>query len=116
MEVKLSKKFKIGEIEHITGLSAKIIRRYEETGMLSKSNRNTSGYRVYNENDLLFFKILAKMKSVNLSEKTIKLFLRENRDSNFQGIETGGEVYLNILKELESKSDALGAIKKIIKG
>ena len=110
----MSKKFKIGEVEQITGLSAKIIRRYESDGVLGESSRDESGYRVFNESDIIFFKLLAKMKKINLSEKSIKLFLESSKHEDGDvKIEEG--LYLKILNELEKAEDDVNIIKKLLK-
>jgi Cu(I)-responsive transcriptional regulator len=41
----------IGKVAKISGVSAKMIRHYEAIGLLPAAQRNSSGYRSYNEND-----------------------------------------------------------------
>ena len=42
----------IGEAAKATGVSAKMIRYYEDTGLIRAPHRTQSGYRTYGDNDL----------------------------------------------------------------
>ena len=42
----------IGDVAKATGISAKMIRYYEETGLIRAALRTYPGYRVYSENDV----------------------------------------------------------------
>lgn len=44
----MTKSLTIGEAAALTGVSAKMIRYYEEIGMLPAAARTESGYRLYN--------------------------------------------------------------------
>ena len=51
----------IGQASKHSGISAKMIRYYEEIGLLEAAQRSASGYRIYSETDLKtlnFLKIL----------------------------------------------------------
>ncbi|MFN8985778.1 MAG: MerR family DNA-binding transcriptional regulator, partial [Burkholderiales bacterium] len=42
----------IGEAAKVAGVSTKMIRHYEQIGLMPEANRTTSGYRQYNDLDL----------------------------------------------------------------
>ena len=42
----------IGELAEKTQLNAKMIRRYEELGIIPKASRSLSGYRQYGDKDV----------------------------------------------------------------
>lgn len=42
----------IGQASKHSGISAKMIRYYEEIGLLEAAQRSASGYRIYSETDL----------------------------------------------------------------
>lgn len=110
----MAKKFKIGEVEQMTGLSAKIIRRYESVGVIEEARRDESGYRVFDERDIIFFKLLAKMKKLNLSENAIKLFLESGKHRD-EGVKIEESLYLEILDELKQTEDDVSIVKKLLK-
>ena len=42
----------IGQAAHASGVSAKMIRYYEQTGLIPPANRTQSGYRDYSDTDV----------------------------------------------------------------
>ena len=42
----------IGKLSQTVGISAKMIRYYEQIGLLDSAKRSASGYRIYSEQDL----------------------------------------------------------------
>ena len=44
----------IGEASALSGVSAKMIRHYESTGLIPSAARTFSGYRLYNDNEEVF--------------------------------------------------------------
>ena len=53
----------IGQASKHSGISAKMIRYYEEIGLLEAAQRSASGYRIYSETDLkTFFKTCQRVR------------------------------------------------------
>lgn len=65
----------IGEVAKISGVSAKMIRKYEDSGLVPKAKRNVSGYRNYSENDVHTFRFIKTARSLGFSLKDIKELL-----------------------------------------
>ena len=65
----------IGEVAKISGVSAKMIRKYEDSGLVPKAKRNVSGYRSYSENDVHSFRFIKTARSLGFSLKDIKELL-----------------------------------------
>lgn len=65
--------YNIGQAANASGVSAKMIRRYEEIGLIPKASRSFSDYRVYND------------KSVNMLR-----FIKHARDLGFSGKQISG--------------------------
>ncbi len=76
----------IGEASTQTGLSAKMIRHYEEIGLLPKSKRTESGYRVYREDDLHNLIFIKRARALGFSmiqiKKLMNLWLNKSRRSS----------------------------------
>ena len=76
----------IGEASAQTGVSAKMIRHYEEIGLLPKSKRTESGYRVYREDDLHNLVFIKRARALGFSmiqiKKLMNLWLNKSRKSS----------------------------------
>lgn len=65
------KKFKIGELAELAGVSRRTIDYYTNLGLL-KPDRSESGYRYYTEDCLLLLKLIESMKNQRLTLDEIK--------------------------------------------
>lgn len=65
----------IGEAAQASGVSAKMIRHYEEQGFVPKAGRTVAGYRVYRDNDVHVLRFVRRSRDLGFSMKEIKVLL-----------------------------------------
>lgn len=76
----------IGEVSKLSQVSSKMIRRYEEQGIIPKVGRSYSGYRQYGEKDVHILKFVKRARELGFSTKDTKqllsLWKNKNRSSS----------------------------------
>ncbi len=103
----------IGDIAKATGISAKMIRYYEETGLIRPATRALSGYRVYSDNDLQTLRFDRRARDLGFTVKQIDDLLTLWRDrtrasANVKEIAMGHVAALaKKMQELKEMSDTL---------
>lgn len=104
----------IGEVSAISGVSSKMIRRYEEMGIIPKAGRSEAGYRKYSENDVHVFRFVKRARELGFSMKDIKQLLGLWKNKN-RSSEQVRNIARQHLKELEIKLQEIESMMKTLK-
>lgn len=74
--------YNIGQAAKASGISAKMIRHYEEVGLLPAASRTFSGYRTYNHQNVHMLRFIRHSRDLGFSIKQIADLLSLWRDRN----------------------------------
>jgi MerR family transcriptional regulator, copper efflux regulator len=67
--------FNISQAAEASGVSAKMIRHYEEIGLIPKVGRTLAGYRLYREPDVHVLRFVRRSRDLGFSVKEIEALL-----------------------------------------
>jgi MerR family transcriptional regulator, copper efflux regulator len=65
----------IGEVAKASGVSAKMVRRYEESGLIRPATRSESNYRTYSQNDVEVLRFVKRARTLRFPMKQIAMLL-----------------------------------------
>lgn len=103
----------IGEAASTSGVSAKMIRHYEELGLLPEARRTESGYRQYEQADVHTLRFIRHSRDLgfSLSEIGELVSLWQNRRRPSRQVKALAEAHI---KELEQKAAEIMAMKSAL--
>lgn len=103
----------IGEVSQKSGLTPKMIRRYEEMGIVPKPKRADSGYRIYDQGDLNNLLFIYRSRSLGFSLKDTKqlIGLWKNKKRSSSQVK---KIAINHLDELNEKLDQIKQMASVI--
>lgn len=101
----------IGQAAEITGVSSKMIRHYEEIGLIPKSHRTGAGYRVYRESDLHVLSFIKTSRTLGFSLDKIRLLLSLWQDKSRASADVK-RLALDHIALLSEKIDELVAMRE----
>ncbi|MAZ11131.1 MULTISPECIES: Cu(I)-responsive transcriptional regulator [unclassified Limnobacter] len=102
--------YTIGEVAMESGISAKMIRHYEQVGLLKEAARTDAGYRLYNDRDLHVLRFIRHSRDLGFSIKQIEELLGLWQDKTRPSREVK-KLAQSHLSALESKIRELNAMK-----
>jgi Cu(I)-responsive transcriptional regulator len=92
----------IGQASAASGVSAKMIRHYEESGLIPAPGRTASNYRSYSENDVHVLRFIKRARTLGFSVTEIKelLGLWQNKSRPSAAVK---RIARNHIEDLERK-------------
>ena len=105
--------FNIGQAAEASGVSAKMIRHYEENGFIPKAGRTVAGYRIYRDADVHLLRFIRRARDLGFSLQEIKglLALWTNRRRASGDVKKMVEKHV---KDLDAKIAELQAMRRTL--
>jgi Cu(I)-responsive transcriptional regulator len=103
----------IGQASKVSGVSAKMIRYYEQIKLISPAHRAQSSYRTYSENDIHTLQFIRGSRGLGFSVEQMKTLLALWRDRSRASADVKA-VALEHIAELERKA-AIAAMTRTLK-
>lgn len=100
----------IGEAAKQCGLTAKMIRHYEEIGLIAPAHRSQSGYRVYTQNDLATLRFVRRSRSLGFSTDDIRILLGLWKDRS----RTSSEVKKLALSHIQTLQEKMASLQTMV--
>ncbi len=91
------KRYKIGEVSRLTGLTLRTIRYYGELGLLSEARTN-GGQRYYSDSDLVYLKRIMELKFLGFSLEEISKIIKLKEEDK-----SGNKRRMELLTQYRSK-------------
>ena len=103
----------IGEAAKASGVSAKMIRHYEQVGLVPPAARTDSGYRQYSDGDIHTLRFIRRSRDLGFSIREISelLDLWRNRRRPSRLVKTLAQAHIDAL---EQKAQELLAMKETL--
>lgn len=108
----------IGEVSKQSDVNSKMIRRYEELGIIPKAGRSLAGYRQYSQNDVNILKFVKRSRELGFSMKDIKqlISLWRNKSRSSSQVKNIATKHINELeKKLTELQSMLSTLKHLTK-
>ena len=92
----------IGQASKQSGISTKMIRYYEQIGLLEPAKRSDSGYRIYSERDLKTLVFIKHARDLGFSSEQMKVLVSLWKNTDRQSAEVK-QLALKHIDELKQR-------------
>jgi Cu(I)-responsive transcriptional regulator len=103
----------IGQAAQASGVSSKMIRHYEDIGLIAKAQRTAAGYRIYRDADVHVLRFIRRSRELGFSMKEIGglLGLWQNRRRASADVKRLAQRHID---ELDAKIGELQAMRRTL--
>ena len=113
----MSRLMNIGEAADAAGVSAKMIRHYEQIGLVPEATRTDSGYRQYTERDVSLLRFIRQSRRLGFSMEQIAdlLGLWSNDRRASREVKALAQAHLDALEEkMREMAEMQRALKRLV--
>jgi MerR family copper efflux transcriptional regulator len=104
----------IGQASKASGVSAKMIRYYEQIGLIKPAHRTDSSYRTYGDNDIHTLSFIRRARDLGFSVEQMKSLLALWRDRDRASADVKA-IAMEQIAELERKAAAIAEMTRTLK-
>lgn len=104
----------IGQAAKASGVSAKMIRYYEQIKLITPAHRTESSYRTYTDNDIHTLRFIRRARDLGFSVEQMKTLLALWRDRSRASADVK-TIAMEHIAELERKAAAIQAMTETLK-
>ena len=104
----------IGQAARASGVSAKMIRYYEQTGLIPRADRKASGYRDYSDTEVHVLRFIRRARDLGFSVPEIEELLGLWRDRSRQSADVK-RIALQHVEELRGRIAEMEAMADSLK-
>ncbi|WP_025662535.1 Cu(I)-responsive transcriptional regulator [Rhizobium sp. IBUN] len=104
----------IGQAAKASGVSAKMIRYYEQIKLITPAHRTESSYRTYADNDIHTLRFIRRARDLGFSVEQMKTLLALWRDRSRASADVKS-IAMEHIAELERKAAAIHAMTETLK-
>ena len=113
----MSRTMNIGQAAEAAGVSAKMIRHYEQIGLVPAAARTDSGYRQYSERDVSILRFIRQSRRLGFSMEQIAdlLGLWSDRERTSREVKALAQAHLDAMEEkMREMAEMQAALKKLV--
>lgn len=103
----------IGQAAAASGVSAKMIRHYEEGGFIVKAARTSAGYRVYEESDVHVLRFIRRSRDLGFSLAEIQVLLALWKDRRRASADVK-RLAMKHVKDLDARIAVMQAMRRTL--
>ena len=104
----------IGEASKASGVSTKMIRYYEQIGLIKPAHRTHSDYRTYTDNDIHTLRFVRRARDLGFTVEQMKTLLALWRDRTRASADVKA-IAMEQIAELERKAAAIAEMTRTLK-